>query len=70
MQIQIAQTNVRAAQEDLRVIAERYRLGVATLVDLLVSQEALTQAELDEVTSRYSYLNAKAQIEAVIGRPL
>jgi outer membrane protein len=70
LQIQIAQTNLLAAQEDLRVISERYRLGVATLVDLLVSQEALTQAELDEVTSRYSYLNAKAQIEAVIGRPL
>lgn len=70
LQIQIAQTNLVAAQEDLRVIAERYRLGVATLVDLLVSQEALTQAELTEVTSRYTYLNAKAQIEAVIGRPL
>ncbi len=70
LKIQIAEANLLAAQEDLRVIAERYRLGVATLVDLLLSQEALTQAEIDEVTSRYAYLNAKAQIEAVVGRPL
>ncbi len=70
LQIDIAQQSLLAAQEDLRVIGERYRLGVAVLVDVLVSQEALTQAELDAVTSRYNYLGAKAQIEAIIGRPL
>lgn len=70
LQIEIAQQSLLAAQEDLRVIGERYRLGVAVLVDVLVSQEALTQAELDVVTSRYNYLGAKAQIEAIIGRPL
>lgn len=70
LQIEIAQQSLLAAREDLRVIGERYRLGVAVLVDVLVSQEALTQAELDAVTSRYNYLGAKAQIEAIIGRPL
>jgi outer membrane protein len=69
-QIDITATSVAAATEDLRVVQERYRLGVATIVDVLTSQEALTQAQVDEVSARYAYLTAKAQIEALIGRDL
>lgn len=68
--IQVAEQSLLASQEDLRVVGERYRLGVATLVDLLVSQEGLTQAELDMVNARFAYLQARAQIEALIGRSL
>jgi len=68
--IDITQTSVVAAREDLRVQQERYRLGVATIVDVLTSQEALDQAEVDVVTARFDYLRAKAQIEALIGRTL
>jgi outer membrane protein TolC len=39
-------------------------------VDLLVSQEGLTQAELDVVTARLDYLRAKANLEATLGRAL
>ena len=45
---------------------ERYRLGVSTIVDLLTSQEALNQAEVDVVNARFDYLRAKAQIEALM----
>ena len=62
--------SIRAAEEDLRVQQERYRLGASTIVDLLTSQEALDQAEVDAVNARFDYLRAKAQIEALIGRPL
>jgi outer membrane protein len=68
--IDITQTSVAAATEDLRVQQERYRLGVATIVDVLTSQEALDQAEVDVVNARFDYLRAKAQIEALIGRTL
>jgi len=68
--ISITQSSVLAATEDLRVVAERYRLGAATIVDLLTSQEALTQAEVDAVSARFDYLRAKAQLEALIGRSL
>jgi outer membrane protein TolC len=68
--ITIAQTSLAAATEDLRVQQERYRLGVATIVDVLTSQEALTQAGVDDVNARFDYLRAKAQIQALIGRPL
>jgi outer membrane protein TolC len=68
--IGIAQTSLAAATEDLRVQQERYRLGVATIVDVVTSQESLAQAEVDAVTARFDYLRAKAQIQALIGRQL
>jgi len=68
--IEITGTSVTAATEDLRVQQERYRLGVATIVDVLTSQEALNQAEVDVVNARFDYLRAKAQLEALIGRTL
>ena len=66
----ITQTSLAAATEDLRVQQERYRLGVATIVDVLTSQEALTQAEVDALTARFDYIRARAQIQALIGRKL
>ena len=70
LRIGISQTSVAAGQEDLRVQQERYRLGAATIVDVLTSQEALSQAEVDGVTARFDYVRARAQISALIGRTL
>jgi outer membrane protein len=68
--IDITATSVAAATEDLRVQQQRYRLGASTIVDVLTSQEALNQAEVDVVNARFDYLRAKAQLEALIGRTL
>jgi outer membrane protein len=68
--IDITITSVTAATEDLRVQQERYRLGASTIVDVLTSQEALNQAEVDVVNARFDYLRAKAQLDALIGRTL
>jgi outer membrane protein TolC len=70
LRIEITERSVLAAQEDLRVQQERYRLGASTILDVVTTQEALTQAEVDAVTARFDYLRAKAAIEALIGRPL
>jgi outer membrane protein len=70
VQIDITGTSVVAAEEDLRVQRERYRLGASTIVDVLTSQEALSQAEVDVVVARFDYLRAKASVEALIGRRL
>ena len=70
LQIEITLTSVLAATEDLRVQQERYRLGVSTIVEVLTSQEALNQAEVDVVVARFDYLRARAQLEALIGRSL
>ena len=48
----------------------RYRLGVATIFDVLQAQEQLTSAQVSEINARFSYLRAKTQIEALIGRRL
>ena len=69
-QINIARDNLAAATEDLRVQNERYRVGAATILDLLTSQAALTQAEVNVVQTRFNYLIARAQVEAVLGRTL
>jgi outer membrane protein len=69
-QIDIARLNVLAAGEDFRVQSERYRLGVATSLDLTSSQESLTQAEVDLIQARFDYLIARAEIEALVGREL
>jgi outer membrane protein TolC len=70
LRMEITATSVQAAEEDLRVQQDRYRVGASTIVDVLLSEEALTQAEVDVVNARFDYLRAKAQIEALIGRPL
>lgn len=70
VQITIARDNVAAATEDLRVQNERYRVGAATILDLLTSQTALTTAEVNLVQARFNYLIARAQVEALLGRTL
>lgn len=69
-QLEIAEGNRAAGEEDLRVQRERYRLGAATLVEVLVAQASLDNAEVSIVQARLDYLVAKAQIEALIGREL
>ena len=69
-QIDIADANRVAAAEDLRVQSERYRVGAATILDLLTSQAALTTAEVNVIQSRFTYLVARSQLEATVGRTL
>ncbi|UCG86974.1 MAG: TolC family protein [Gemmatimonadota bacterium] len=69
-QLGTAEANRAAGEEDLRVQRERYRLGAATLVEVLVAQGSLDNAEVSMVQARLDYLVTKAQIEALIGREL
>jgi outer membrane protein len=68
--IALAEQGQVVAQEDLRVVRERYRLGVATSLDLVISQISLIQADVDVVFARYDFALAKADLEALIGRAL
>ena len=68
--IEIAQEAVAVADEDLRVVRERYRVGVATVLDVVTSQIALDQARVNLVGSRYDYVTARAELEAILGRTL
>lgn len=66
----LTQEAVQVAEEDLRVQRERYRLGASTILDLITSENALIQAENDEVSARYDYQIARAQLEALVGREI
>lgn len=68
--ITFAQESVEVAREDVKVQQERYRLGATTLLELLTSQESLVQAEINLVAARFDYQVARAELEALAGRPL
>jgi outer membrane protein TolC len=69
-QIDITGANVVAAAEALRVQQERYRLGAATLLDLLTAEANLTQAQVNEIQARYGFRTARAQLEALVGHAI
>ncbi|WP_420633884.1 TolC family protein [Candidatus Palauibacter sp.] len=68
--VDLASQNVELSEESLRVVQERYRLGLATILELQDAQITLTQAEVDLVTGRFDYEVAVAAIEALLGRRL
>jgi|TARA_B110000116_G_scaffold45964_1_gene38179 outer membrane protein len=65
--IDIAEEAVQVANEDLRVTRERYRVGVAIILDVVTSQIAVDQARVDLVNARYNYVLARAELEAILG---
>jgi len=69
-QVRVQQISVRAAEEALRVNQQRYNFGAGTLVDVLTSQSSLVTARQQLISAHLAYRNARAQIEAVIGKDL
>ncbi|MDE2720338.1 TolC family protein [Candidatus Palauibacter polyketidifaciens] len=68
--VDLAERNVELSEESLRVVQERYQLGLATILELQDAQITLTQAEVDLVSGRFQYEAALAGIEALLGRRL
>ena len=68
--MRVQEQNVAASEEDLRVVTQRYNLGASVLLDVLTSQQTLVTARQQLIQARLNYRNARAQIEAAIGRDL
>lgn len=68
--VEIQETNRVAAQEQLRLATERYRVGSGTFFELLDAQVAAQRADADYVNAIYAYHQAIAALEAAVGRPL
>lgn len=62
--------SVAAANEDLRVQQLRYNAGASTLLDVLTSQNQLSQAETALIQARFDARVARARLEALIGQRL
>jgi outer membrane protein len=68
--IAIQQTNRVAAQEQLRLAQERYRVGSGTFFELLDAQVAAQRADADLINAVYAYHRSVASLEAAVGRSL
>lgn len=65
--IAASQASVRAYEENLRVVQERYENGAALITDLLDTQTALARAEASLAEARWGYLRARAAFERSVG---
>jgi outer membrane protein TolC len=68
--IDLADQTVELSSEDLRVTQERYRLGLATILDLQSAQITLLEAEIDQIRRRFDYQIGLARLEALLGAAL
>jgi outer membrane protein TolC len=66
--IDAAEEGVRAAVEARRVLRERYAAGVATSTEVLDSETAVLQAELERTRAVSNARLARARLERAIGR--
>jgi outer membrane protein len=66
--IAAAEDAVRSAQEARRVVAERFRVGVATSTDVLDAQVTLLQADLDRTRGLANLKLAEARLDRALGR--
>jgi len=69
-QVALSRQTLQASEEALRVQQERYRVGASTILDLITSQAARVQAEINLIGARYDYQIALAQLESLVGREL
>ena len=65
-----AAEGVRVTAEGVRVTTVQYQVGVATFLSLTTAELNEAQAGVALATARYSYLVARASLEALVGRTL
>lgn len=68
--IAVQSANRTAAQEQLSLAQDRYRVGVGNTLEVTDAQNAVQRAEGDYVIAVYSYHRAIAALEAAAGRTL
>ena len=51
--IPINEEVLMSAEEDFKLVSERYRLGSASILELLDAQVSVTRARVDLVSSKY-----------------
>lgn len=66
----VARNAVLVAREGFRVQQTRYSAGATTILDLITSQVALSEADAARVQAEYSTRLARAGLETILGRRL
>lgn len=65
--IPINQEILVSAEEDLKLVSERYRLGSASILELLDAQVSVTRSRVDLVSSKYDARIQEAYLKAQLG---
>ncbi len=65
---EVANENVDAANEDLKITQEKYNLGAATILDLLDAQVSLKQAQVSLIQADFDLNLAIARLENAMGK--
>jgi len=65
--IPISEEVLASAEEDLHLVSERYRLGSASILELLDAQVSVTQSRVDLVSSIYDAKIQEAYLKAQLG---
>ncbi len=56
-----------SAEEDFKLVSERYRLGSASILALLDAQVSVTRARVELVSSKYDARIQEAYLKAQLG---
>ncbi len=64
----IAQANVEASTEDLKITQEKYKLGAATILDILNAQVSLKTAHVSLIKADFDLNLAVARLENAMGK--
>ena len=68
--VALQEQNATKAKEELAYAEERYKVGLATFLDVTTSRGTYEQALIDRVNAVYDYHKAFAALENAVGRPL
>jgi outer membrane protein len=68
--IAVQAANRQAAQEQLQLAQQRYRVGNGASLELSDAQNGVQAAEGDYVSAVYNYHKSVAALEAAVGRSL
>jgi outer membrane protein len=68
--VALQEQNATKAQEELSYAEERYKVGLATFLDVTTSRGTYEQALIDRVNAVYDYHKSFAALENAVGRPL
>jgi outer membrane protein len=67
-QLNVSRENVNAADEDLKISQEKYKLGAATILDLLDAQVSLKEAQMSLIQTEFDLNLAIANLENAMGK--
>lgn len=67
-QLEVTDSNIKAARENRRVNNERYNLGSGTILDVLQSDKDYTQALTDNISARFEYFQNKDRLMNALGK--